>query len=221
MQKFDTAAAIVTTLAVPAGRIRIIATDRTDTTVDIQPADSSKSRDVNTARRTDVTYTDGVLRIEVPKTKSGILGDTGSIEVTVQLPAGSRVEAQAAAAELTTTGRLGDVTFEGAYRQIRIDEAANLRLTAADGDIEIGRLTGSADITTARGDIHVAQALAGTVNLTTQKGDITLAAATGVSATLDAGTAYGRVTNSLKNDGIPALSIRATTSYGDITARSL
>ncbi|MFC9594959.1 DUF4097 family beta strand repeat-containing protein [Streptomyces sp. NPDC056944] len=221
MQKFDTAAAIVTTLAVPAGRIRIIATDRTDTTVDIQPADSSKSRDVNTARRTDVTYTDGVLRIEVPKTKNGILGDTGSIEVTVQLPAGSRVEAQAAAAELTTTGRLGDVTFEGAYRQIRIDEAASLRLTAADGDIEIGRLTGSADITTARGDIHVAQALAGTVNLTTQKGDITLAAATGVSATLDAGTAYGRVTNSLKNDGIPALSIRATTSYGDITARSL
>ncbi|MFE5593949.1 DUF4097 family beta strand repeat-containing protein [Streptomyces sp. NPDC056549] len=221
MQKFDTAAALVTTLAVPAGRIRIIATDRTDTTVDIQPADSSKSRDVNTARRTDVTYTDGVLRIEVPKTKNGILGDTGSIEVTVQLPAGSRVEAQAAAAELTTTGRLGDVTFEGAYRQIRIDEAASLRLTAADGDIEIGRLTGSADITTARGDIHVAQALAGTVNLTTQKGDITLAATTGVSATLDAGTAYGRVTNSLKNDGIPALSIRATTSYGDITARSL
>ncbi|MFE7599762.1 DUF4097 family beta strand repeat-containing protein [Streptomyces sp. NPDC057494] len=222
MQKFDTAAAIVTTLAVPAGRIRIIATDRTDTTVDIQPADSSKSRDVNTAEQTEVTYTEGVLNIEVPKPKNTLLGNNlGSIEVTVQLPAGSRVEAQAAAAELTTTGRLGDVTFEGAYRQIRIDEAASLRLTAADGDIEIGRLTGSADITTARGDIHVAQALAGTVNLTTQKGDITLAAATGVSATLDAGTAYGRVTNSLKNDGIPALSIRATTSYGDITARSL
>ncbi|WP_426362465.1 DUF4097 family beta strand repeat-containing protein [Streptomyces sp. E-08] len=222
MQKFDTAAAIVTTLAVPAGRIRIVATDRTDTTVDIQPADSSKSRDVNTAQRTDVTYTDGVLRIEVPKTKNNLLGDNlGSIEVTVQLPAGSRVEAQAAATEIRTAGRLGDVTFQGAYGEIVIDEAANLTLTATDGDIEIGRLTGSADITTARGDIRIAEATRGTLALTTQKGDITIAAATGVSATLDAGTAYGRVTNSLKNDGTPALNIRATTSYGDITARSL
>ncbi|WP_426365224.1 DUF4097 family beta strand repeat-containing protein [Streptomyces sp. E-08] len=222
MQKFDTAAAIVTTLAVPAGRIRIVATDRTDTTVDIQPADSSKSRDVNTAQRTDVTYTDGVLRIEVPKAKNNLLGDNlGSIEVTVQLPAGSRVEAQAAATEIRTAGRLGDVTFQGAYGEIVIDEAANLTLTATDGDVQVGRLTGSADITAARGDIRIAEATRGTLALTTQKGDITIAAATGVSATLDAGTAYGRVANSLKNDGTPALSIRATTSYGDITARSL
>ncbi|MER7950908.1 DUF4097 family beta strand repeat-containing protein [Streptomyces sp. NPDC096079] len=221
MQKFDTAAAIVTTLAVPAGRIRIVAADRADTTVDIRPADASKSRDVKTAERTEVAYADGVLRIEVPKTKNGVLGDTGSIEVTVQLPAGSRVEASAAAAELTTAGRLGDVTFEGAYRRITIDEAASLRLTATDGDVEVGRLTGSAEITTARGDIRVAEAVRGTLTLTTQKGDIVVAAATGVSATLDAGTAYGRVVNSLKNDGTPGLAVHATTAYGDIAARSL
>ncbi|MFK0225688.1 DUF4097 family beta strand repeat-containing protein [Streptomyces sp. NPDC090303] len=222
MQKFDTAAAIVTVLAVPAGRIRLLASDRADTTVEVRPADPSRSRDVKTAERTEVAYADGVLRIEVPKPKNDLLGgDTGSVEVTVQLPAGSRVEARAAATELTTAGRLGDVTFEGAYRRITVEEAASLRLTAADGDIEVGRLTGSADLTTARGDIRVAQAVGGTVNLTTQKGDIEIAAAAGVSAVLDAGTAYGRVTNTLKNDGTPALTVRATTSYGDIAARSL
>ncbi|MGW8356879.1 DUF4097 family beta strand repeat-containing protein [Streptomyces wedmorensis] len=221
MQNFDTASAIVTVLAVPAGRISLIASDRTDTTVEILPADTSKSRDVKTAERTEVTYADGVLRIEVPKAKNGGLGDAGSIEVTVQLPAGSRVEAQAAAAELRTVGPLGDIAFEGAYRQIKIDEAANLRLTATDGDVEVGRIAGSAEITTARGDIRIAEAVSGTVTLTTQKGDISVAAATGVSATLDAGTAYGRVSNSLKNNGTPGLSIKATTAYGDITARSL
>ncbi|MGW8764237.1 DUF4097 family beta strand repeat-containing protein [Streptomyces sp. NPDC055815] len=221
MQKFDTAAAIVAVLAVPAGRINLIAADRTDTTVEILPADASKGRDVKTAERTEVTYTDGVLRIEVPKSKNNVLGGTGSIEVTVQLPAGSRVEAQAAAAELRAVGRLGDIAFEGAYHQIKIDEAANLRLTATDGDIEVGRITGSADITTARGDIHVAEAVSGTIALTTQKGDISVTAAAGVSASLDAGTAYGRVSNSLKNDGTAGLNIQATTAYGDIAARSL
>ncbi|MEU6168447.1 DUF4097 family beta strand repeat-containing protein [Streptomyces tanashiensis] len=222
MQKFATTAAIVTTLDVPAGRIRLIATDRTDTTVEIRPADASKSRDAKTAEQTEVTYTDGVLNIEVPKPKNTLRGnDLGSIEVTVQLPAGSRIEAQAAATEIRTTGRLGDVTFQGAYGEIVIDEAANLTLTATDGDVRIGRLTGSADITAARGDIRITEATRGTLALTTQKGDITVGAATDVSATLDAGTAYGRVTNSLKNDGTPALNIRATTAYGDITARSL
>ncbi|WP_328946438.1 DUF4097 domain-containing protein [Streptomyces sp. NBC_00250] len=221
MQKFDTATAIVTTLAVPAGRIRLIAADRADTTVEILPADPSKSRDVKTAEQTEVTYTDGVLRIEVPKPKNNVLGNTGSIEVTVQLPAGSRVEAQAAATELRSVGRLGDVTFQGAYGEITIEEAANLTLTATDGDVQVGRLTGSAEITAARGDIRITEATRGTLALTTQKGDITVGAATGVSATLDAGTVYGRVTNSLKNDGTPALTIRATTAYGDITARSL
>lgn len=42
-------------------------------------------------------------------------------------------------------------------------------------------------------------------------------------ASLDAGTAYGRIENALKNtDGAAAaLNIRATTAHGDIVARSL
>jgi hypothetical protein len=52
-------------------------------------------------------------------------------------------------------------------------------------------------------------------------GDITVGAAAGVSASLDAGTGHGRVSNALKNDGTTGLDIRATTNHGDITARSL
>ncbi|WP_214323791.1 DUF4097 family beta strand repeat-containing protein [Nonomuraea sediminis] len=221
MQKFDTPAAISAVLNIPAGRVQFIAADRADTVVEVVPANASKSRDVKAAEQTTVAYADGVLRIESAEAKNQYFGPSGSIEVTVQLPAGSRVEAKAASAELRTVGRLGDVAFEGAYSQIKIDEAASVRLTAVDGDVEVGRLGGSAEISTSRGDIRIAEAAGGTVVLSTQSGDISIVAAAGVSAALDAGTSYGRITNALKNDGTAELDIRATTSNGDITARSL
>ncbi|MGW0821734.1 DUF4097 family beta strand repeat-containing protein [Streptomyces sp. NPDC002845] len=223
MQKFDTPAPISAVLDIPAGRVQFIAADRTDTTVEVLPADASKGRDVKAAEQTEVAYGDGVLRIEVPAAKNRIIGPSGSIEVTVQLPAGSRIEAKAASTELRGVGRLGDVAFEGAYRQIKIDEAASVRLTAIDGDVEVGRLGGPAEISTARGDIRITEAVRGTVVLRTGQGEISVGAARGVSASLDAGTSYGRVHNALQNtEGAAAgLNIHATTAYGDITARSL
>ncbi|WP_327238952.1 DUF4097 domain-containing protein [Streptomyces sp. NBC_01318] len=221
MQKFDTPAPISAVLDIPAGRIQFIAADRADTTVEVLPATPSKSRDTKTAEQTTVSYTDGVLRITAPTPDNQLFGPSGSLEVTVQLPAGSRIEAKTAGAELRGVGRLGDIAFEGAYRQIKIDEAASVHLTAIDGDIEIGRLGGPAEISTARGDIRITEAVRGTVVLRTRSGNISVAAAAGVSAALDAGTDYGRVSNALKNDGTAGLDIRATTSRGDITARSL
>ncbi|MET8624797.1 DUF4097 family beta strand repeat-containing protein [Kitasatospora sp. NPDC004669] len=220
MQKFATAAPIAAVLDVPAGRIQFIAADRADTTVEVRPANPGKGRDVQTAEQAVVSYADGVLRIRTGEPGNKLLGP-GAIEVTVQLPAGSRVEARTESCELRVVGRLGDVDFEGAYRQIKIDEAASLRLKAVDGDVEVGRLAGPASISTARGDIRVTEAVRGTLTLRTETGSITVGAATGTSASLDAGTSYGRVSNSLRNDGTTELDIRATTNHGDITARSL
>ncbi|MER5517050.1 DUF4097 family beta strand repeat-containing protein [Streptomyces sp. NPDC002763] len=221
MQKFDTPAPISAVLEIPAGRVQLIAADRADTTVEVLPANPDKSRDVKTAEQTTVAYADGVLRITAAASGNQLFGPSGAVEVTIQLPAGSRVEASTSGAELRGVGRLGDIAFEGAYRQIKIDEAAGVRLTALDGDVEIGRLGGPAEISTTRGDIRIAEAVRGAVVLRTQDGDISVGAAAGVSAALDAGTDYGRVSNALKNDGTAELDIRATTSCGDITARSL
>jgi DUF4097 and DUF4098 domain-containing protein YvlB len=201
MQTFATTAPISTVLDIPAGLVQFIAADRDDTTVEVRPSDAAKSRDVKAAEQTVVEFADGVLRINGAK-GSKILGSSGSVEITVQLPAGSRVEAKAACAEFRGVGRLGDVAFEAAQSDIKIDEAGSVRLTTQAGDVTVGSLTGTAAIST-------------------QKGDITLGVAAGLSAALDAGTSYGRIHNSLKNNGTPDLTIRATTSYGDITARSL
>ncbi|MEJ8643713.1 DUF4097 family beta strand repeat-containing protein [Streptomyces sp. MS1.HAVA.3] len=223
MQKFDTPAPIATVLDIPAGRIRFIAADRTDTTVEVLPANASNGRDVKAAEQITVAFGEGVLRIEAAPAKNRILGNSGSVEVTVQLPAGSRVEAKTALAELRGVGRLGDVTFEGAQGTVKLDETASARLTLHAGDISVGRLAGPADISTQKGDLHITEALHGTVTLRTEAGNVTIGAARGVCATLDAGTSYGRIHNTLTNtDGPTAgLTIHATTAYGDITARSL
>ncbi|MEU9109764.1 DUF4097 family beta strand repeat-containing protein [Streptomyces xanthophaeus] len=222
MQKFDTTAPVSAVLDIPAGRIRFIAADRTDTTVEVLPANASKSSDVKAAEQIEVEYRDGVLRIQAAPPKSRILGNSGSVEVTVQLPAGSRVEAKAASAELRGVGRLGDVAFDGAHGSVKLDETASARLTLLAGDISVGRLGGPAEISTQKGDIRIAEAARGTVELRTEAGEISVGAARGASASLDAGTGYGRIHNALRNtEGAADLNIRATTSYGDITARSL
>ncbi|MBZ6478224.1 hypothetical protein K9U14_33735, partial [Streptomyces griseocarneus] len=124
MQKFTTTAPITAVLDVPAGRIRFIAADRADTTVEVLPANASSGRDVKAAEQTTVAYTDGVLRIEAAPAKNRILGSSGSVEVTVQLPAGSHIQAKTASAELRGVGRLGDVTFEAAQGTVKLDETA-------------------------------------------------------------------------------------------------
>ncbi|GAA1100158.1 DUF4097 family beta strand repeat-containing protein [Kitasatospora arboriphila] len=221
MQTFDTPAPVSAVLDVPAGRVQLIAADRTDTVVEVRPADPSKSRDVRAAERTTVAHADGVLRIHAPEPQNRLLGSSGAVEVTVQLPVGSRIEGRSAASELRGVGRLGDVVFDGAYRRIKLDEAASVRLTAVDGDVEVGRLGGPAEISTTRGSIRITEAGRGTVVLSTQSGDISVGVAAGVSAALDAGTGHGRISNALKNDGSAELDIRATTAHGDITAHSL
>ena len=221
VQKFDTPAPIAAALDIPIGHIRFVAADRADTTVEVLPANPSKSRDVKAAELVTVAYDNGVLRVEIPEERRQMLGHPGSLEVTVQLPAGSRVDARTAVAEVRGIGRLGDVTLEGAQCTVHFDETANARLTLATGDITVTRLTGPAEITTDKGNLTVTEARRGTVTLTTQHGDITIGAAHAVSATLDAGTSYGRIKNTLNNsDGTPALAIHATTAYGDITATS-
>ncbi|PKV86318.1 DUF4097 family beta strand repeat-containing protein [Streptomyces sp. TLI_146] len=221
MQKFATTAPISAVLDIPAGHIRLIAADRADATVEVLPANASNSRDVKAAEQTTVEYADGVLRIAAAPAKNRILGSSGYVEVTVQLPAGSRIEAKAADAEFRGVGRLGDVVIEAARGTVKLDETAGADLTLQAGDVMVGRLGGPARISTQKGDLRITEAVSGTVELRTEAGNIEVGAARGVSASLDAHTAYGRIQNALMNTGTAALDIRATTSYGDIAARSL
>ena len=222
MQKFDPPSPVRVVLDIPAGSIRLTATDRTDTLVQILPADATKKRDIKAAEHTTADHHDGILHITTPDAHR-LLGNSGSLQVTIELPTGSRLHGKAGAATLHTTGRLGEVTFEGAHRTVHLDEAADTHLQVHTGDVTITRLTGPAHIHTGHGDITIAEAATGTLELRTETGNITVTAAHETSATLDAATTLGRITNTLRNTDGPAaaLTIKATTAHGNITANSL
>ena len=220
MQTFATATPVSAVVDVPAGRLRFIATERRDTLVDIRPADAATARDVKAAERTTAALADGVLRIAGGE-KSAAFGPSGTVEVTVQLPAGSSVRVLGSA-ELRGAGSLGDVVVEGAVGPITLDEAETVRLSALDGDIAVGRLTGPGELTTARGAVRIAEARHGDVIVSTRLGDVSIGVPAGTTAVLDAGTPHGRISNALRNDGGSAtVRIRATTAAGDIDAHTL
>jgi len=222
MQNFATPGPVSVVLEIPAGAVRLVATERTDTVVDVQPADASKKRDVKAAEQTAIAFQDGVLSVTTAESHR-VLGGSGALHVTIELPVGSRLDGKAGAAELHTTGRLGDVAFDGGYTVVSIEEAAGAVLKVHTGDVAINCLTGSAQIRNGKGDITIAEAHAGQVELRADMGNLSVTAAPGISATLDADTAKGRITNTLRNtEGAAAgLAVKATTSHGDITAASL
>ena len=220
MSTFTTPEPISAVLNIPAGSITFVAADQAETAVEVRPANAAKSRDVKAAEATKVEYADGVLRVEVVA-KNQYFGPSGAVAVTVQLPAGSRAEVKTASVELRATGPLGDVVVEGAQGLIDLQDVASARIASSASDVSIGRLNGPAEIRTSKGDIRIAEAVRGDLVLRTDVGEIEVGAAAGVSAALDAGTATGRIDNALKNSGAAELTIHATTTVGDIVARSL
>ena len=70
MPTFDTPEPISVTIDLAVGDVRIIASDRADTVVDVRPSDASNEDDVKAAEQTRVEYADGQLLVKAPKLRS-------------------------------------------------------------------------------------------------------------------------------------------------------
>ena len=90
MPSFDTPAPITATAHVGAGSIQFTAGDRSDTVVEVRPRDPKKDKDVRAAEQTEVTCASGVLTVRTKQRH--LIGPTGAVDVTVELPTDSRVE---------------------------------------------------------------------------------------------------------------------------------
>jgi hypothetical protein len=67
MTTFDTPAPILVTLELGVGDIRIEASERSDTLVEVRPSDGAKPADVTAAEQTRVEFDNGILVIKAPK----------------------------------------------------------------------------------------------------------------------------------------------------------
>src|SRR2546423_180199 len=122
MPTFDTPEPISVTVEIGVGDIRIVASDRTDTIVEVRPSNSAKKSDVTAAEQTRVEYSGGRLMIKASKgwRQYTFRGGGESIDVQIDLPAGSHLRGVAAVGALPCTGRPRDCHFKSTARGRRV-----------------------------------------------------------------------------------------------------
>ncbi|WP_327292710.1 DUF4097 family beta strand repeat-containing protein [Streptomyces sp. NBC_01198] len=177
MPTFDTPEPISATAHVEAGSIQFTAGDRPDTVVEVRPRDPKRDQDVRAADQTEVTFAGGALTVRTPKQRY-LLGRTGTVDVTVALPTGSRVDMTGAWAQVLGEGRLGEVRVKTSSGDVRLDTTGPLQLKASHGSITVDRVEGLAEITTSSGSLRVGL-LDGPAVLKNSHGTTTVGAATG------------------------------------------
>ncbi|GAA2727670.1 DUF4097 family beta strand repeat-containing protein [Actinocorallia aurantiaca] len=183
MPAFDTPEPITADIEVYVGQVRIHAGDRADTVVEVRPSDPSNEASVQVAEQTIVEFSGGRLLVKGPRPK--VLGYLrswrGSIEVTVDLPAGSRVEGRCAAGGVTNfiaTGPLGQTCLHSMNGDLRLEEVGSLEARASTGEVQVDRVTGPVEVTGSTGAIRIG-AVAGPGMVKNSTGAIMLGEVTG------------------------------------------
>ena len=156
MPTFDTPEPISVRLGLGfvAADVRVVAGDRTDTTIDVRPADPSSKTDAKLAEQVRIEYADGELVVRTPKL-GGLFSRIRSVEVTVGLPSGSQLQGEIGMGELHCEGRLGDCRIKTGFGPIRLDRAGAVHLKSGSGDVTVGHADGGAEITASNGAVSV------------------------------------------------------------------
>jgi DUF4097 and DUF4098 domain-containing protein YvlB len=159
MPTFATPEPISARVELSLGHVHLIASPRADTVVVVNPTDRSRPADVEAAEKASVQFSNGTLQISVPKPRvlSSLIGPTsktGSVDVTIELPEGSDLEAEADLGDFRTDGRLGDTRIKAGAGDIAVDQAGGLTLASGAGRVDVGRSVGHTEVTSA-GDMHL------------------------------------------------------------------
>lgn len=209
MPTFDTPHPVRARVRLHAGNVRIAASDTAHTVVTVTPTRPDRAGDVQAAERAIVTFADEVLDVRVAKERGlGLVWRPGSIEVLIELPHDSHVDAEIAAGDIEASGRLGECDLKTSAGNVRAQEATRARLRTSAGNVEIRRVTIEADLSTSAGNVTVGDC-SGRTTLRASSGDINVGRSAG---RVDARTAYGQMRVDCVTDG----AITLATGYGAI-----
>ncbi|MFZ1175571.1 MAG: DUF4097 family beta strand repeat-containing protein [Mycobacterium sp.] len=155
MPTFDTPHPIAVRIEAGGGSIRLVATGRADTVVQVRPHDESRSSDVWAAEHTRVLFRDGKLVVLAAKRGVPSFGG-GAIDLEIALPSRSRLHVSLASADLRAEGEFADFRFAGASGDVEVDSVTGrIRAANASGSFTAGAVEGSASFATASGDVTI------------------------------------------------------------------
>jgi len=210
MSTFDTPDPISVSLELGVGDLRIAASDRRDTVVEVRPSDPAKRSDVTAAERTLVEFTGGTLVVRAPgrwTARYAPWGGHESVDVEIALPAGSQLRVDAVMAAVRCAGRLGDCHVRIGAGQILLDVAGPLELRTGAGAITVDRAVGQVEARTGTGEVRIG-AIEGYAVVKNSCGDTWIGEVTGG---LQVNASFGKISV----DRAEA-EVAAKTAYGDV-----
>lgn len=159
MPTFDTPEPISVTVEIGVGDVRIVASERADTVVDVRPSNSARRSDVKAAEQTRVEYAAGRLLIKAPRSWRSYspFGGTESVDIEIDVPAGSHLRGEAAVATFHSTGRLGECRLKTAAGNVNVGETGPMQVKTSAGDITVERVVGDAEVSTSSGAVRIAR----------------------------------------------------------------
>lgn len=190
MPTFQTPEPILAFVEVVTGSIRLSATDRDDTVVEVRPRDPSRASDVRIAEQARVDYRNGKLTVSAGR-KILSIGRGGAVEVDIALPSHSRLEASSVSAEVQADGVLGECRLSTVSGNVRLDAVdGNIKADSVSGDVSAQSVTGNASLSTASGDATIDhldgdlkfQAASGGITVGQLRGNVTAQTASGSAA---------------------------------------
>lgn len=212
MPRFTTPHPIDLAVKLPVGEITVVASDREDTIVTVSPTNSAKAVDRQGAEETKIDFDGQRLTVTGPKPRLSFIGPTESIDLTVELPTGSRLTAEISVGNLNSRGRLGATRVKASTGAVDLEHTGDLWLRAGHGNTTVGTVDGGAEITADHGQIRVGT-VTGDAMLTSSHGNIRVAESGGE---LEAKLSYGdlEIERALG-------SVTAKTAYGAIELREV
>jgi DUF4097 and DUF4098 domain-containing protein YvlB len=210
MPSYETPRPITAVLEFEVGNVRITASERQDTVVEVLPSNGAEDADVRAAQQTKVTYANGTLSLKGPK-KRGLFGKHGSIDVTVELPAGSHVRGTSPMGDYIGEGPLGECRVKTSLGDIRLDEASAVDLRTGHGDIRVGRALGDAEIH-GSGRVDIGE-IVGAATVRNGNGETLIGEITGA---LKANASNGRITVGIAHASVEARSANGAISVNQV-----
>jgi hypothetical protein len=179
MPSFATPEPITAVIEPGVGNVRVIASARTDTVVEVRPSNEAEPSDVKAASQTTVEFSGGTLSVKGPKIRPlDFTSKSRSIEVTVELPEGSRLSGGTGVGALYATGRLGACRYKSGTGHLQVESTGEVHLHTATGNVIVDRVDGKTEVTTSSGRVQLGE-LTGTANVKNSNGTTTIGSVTG------------------------------------------
>ncbi|MET8307151.1 DUF4097 family beta strand repeat-containing protein [Micromonospora sp. NPDC005173] len=167
MPTFATPGPIVATVVVAGAQVRVTASERTDTSVLVEPINKASQSDVKVANKTKVDFAGGQLSVKT--TASG--DKNGSVAITIDLPAGSSLVSYLTYSDVHADGSFGECELHMASGRVHLDRVNALQANITAGEVTIGHIAECATIDGASFAMRITE-VKDTVKLTSSGGQI-------------------------------------------------